>query len=458
MSEIPSDRTEARSALRELGTFNDPVDIRNYYRGNNTNLTKDDREQLDRIAELLPAEEIARKLDQPQLAETIEGSTPADRTSIPGNTGGGDPVSVEVTFKTLPGAQYNVRVGVPGDTVEYLTNPRGRNRGAIERALEVVNTAPSFDNFSATAIEQQLGDGIYAVVETPTQSVWATEQSYVPIMEINRQNPPFTAGDVLPSSNSPGGTWEVIDWPTGGPTFENASGMRVQLENDNVADELSPDSNSDSELPRVGFSSGFDDPQPAPGNGMDDQPQGSAFTDPDVLPVDSEMREMAVEFIENDLSGQVRPQKMQRAIEEFETMATTPGDEFDYDVRTLLEEAFDRAGVDIPRNRARRFNPEDQRAVGGATGTERMDVRWPRGIDPEQVSNVGALLSDEGYDRELYGPLVSEQFPTDPRLLRRLADIMEDFAETRASNNDDDGQGFYLRLAGLMYQAADQQR
>jgi len=74
MSEIPSDRTEARSALRELGTFNDPVDIRNYYRGNNTNLTKDDREQLDRIAELLPAEEIARKLDQPQLAETIEGS------------------------------------------------------------------------------------------------------------------------------------------------------------------------------------------------------------------------------------------------------------------------------------------------------------------------------------------------------------------------------------------------
>jgi len=181
--------------------------------------------------------------------------------------------------------------------------------------------------------------------------------------------------------------------------------------------------------------------------------------DPEVLPVDTEMREMALRFIENDLQGQVREDKIEDAKQLFIQRATDPDlTQSGFDVQTFLEDAFEQANVDIPNARARRFNPDDQRAVGGAAGADSMDVVWPRGISEEEVGNVGAMMSDQGYDRELYGPLTAGQLPTDPMLLKRLAGIMEDFAETRADRGDHDGHGFYLRLAGLMYQALDQQR
>jgi hypothetical protein len=221
--------------------------------------------------------------------------------------------------------------------------------------------------------------------------------------------------------------------------------MWIQLETDEIGSELSPDPEPD--LPRVGFSSGFSDPQPTP---------SSEFTDPDVLPVDSEMREMALQFIENDLQGQVRDDKIQEAKRLFEEEATDPTTaDLDVDVQDMLAYAFDAAGVDIPRNRARRFNPDDQRAIGGAAGGGVMDVRWPRGIDEQELGVVAGNMSDDGYDRELYSPLSQAKLPTDPQTLIRLAEVMEDYAQTRRDVSADyDGQGWYLRVAGVIYQAA----
>jgi hypothetical protein len=324
-------------------------------------------------------------------------------------------------------------VELPTDTIDIENTVAPFGEGLVGVALELIASAPSFDRYSAPEIAQALGDSVYATIDHANlpNPIWVTEDAFDPSQPISRQNPPFTAGDLLPSPNSPDGTWEVIDWPTGGPTFENASGMRVQLENDNIAAELSPS------------------------NDMDAQPRGSQFTDPDVLPVDSEMREMAVEFIKNDLEDQVSYQKIQRAVDEFNEMATTPGDEFDFGVQSLIEDAYKQAGVPLPEYRAKRFNPDDQRAIGGAAGGERMDVRWPRGIDEQELGVVAGNISDDGYDRELYSPLNQAQLPTDPQTLIRLAEVMEEYAQTRRDVSADyDGQGWYLRVAGVIYQAA----
>lgn len=324
-------------------------------------------------------------------------------------------------------------VELPTQPIQTSTMFSPIQDGIVGNALEMIAGAPSFDQYSAPDIAQALGNSVYAVVDNPNRdtALWVTNEDYDPDEPISRDNAPFTAGDLLPSPNSPDGTWEVIDWPTGGPTFENGSGMRIQLENGNVAAELSPS------------------------NDMDDQPMGSQFTDPDVLPVDSGMREMAVEFIKNDLKDQVSHTKIQRAVDEFNEMATTPGDEFDFGVQALIEDAYKQAGVPLPQYRARRFNPDDQRTIGGAAGGGVMDVRWPRGIDEQELGVVAGNMADDGYDRELYSPLNAAQLPTDPQTLIRLAEVMEDYAQTRRDVSADyDGQGWYLRVAGVIYQAA----
>lgn len=366
------------------------------------------------------------------------------------------PSTREVQFKLLP--QQRMRapaVELPTQPIETSTMFSPIQDGIVGNALEMIAGAPSFDQYSASDIAQALGSSVYAVVDNPNRdtALWVTNEDFDPDEPISVDNPPFTAGDLLPSPNSPDGTWEVIDWPTDGPTFENGSGMRIQLETDEVRSELSPDPEPD--LPRVGFSSGFDDRNPTPGTNMDDQPQGSQFTNPDVLPVDSEMREMAVEFIKTDLKDQVSHTKVQRAIGEFNEMATTPGNEFDFGVQTLIENAYKQAGIPLPQYRAERFNPDDQRAIGGSAGGGRMDVRWPRGIDEQELGVVAGNMADDGYDRELYSPLNQAQLPTDPQTLIRLAEVMEDYAQTRRDVSADyDGQGWYLRVAGVIYQAA----
>lgn len=345
------------------------------------------------------------------------------------------PSTREVQFKLLP--QQRMRapaVELPTQPIETSTMFSPIQDGIVGNALEMIAGAPSFDQYSASDIAQALGNSVYAVVDNPNRdtALWVTNEDFDPDEPISVDNPPFTAGDLLPSPNSPDGTWEVVDWPTDGPTFENESGMRVQLETRNVADELSPDNN------------------------MDDQPMGSQFTDPDMLPVDSEMREMAVAFIENDLQGQVRDDKIEDAKRLFVERATDPNlAQRGFGVRQLLDGAFREAQIDNPRNRAKRFNPDDQRAIGGAAGGGVMDVRWPRGIDEQELGVVAGNMSDDGYDRELYSPLNQAQLPTDPQTLIRLAEVMEKYADIRRKLSDDyDGRGWYLRVAGVIYQAA----
>lgn len=336
-----------------------------------------------------------------------------------------------VTFGQLPGRPTETSPRLPFSGIEVSAAEVSRSTGVLHAALKEINRDGPADIF-AIPIANAMGESVYAIlIDSEGRKLYLTDERYVPSEPISRDNAPFTAGDLLPSPNSPDGTWEVIDWPTGGPSFENESGMRIQLENDNVADELSPD------------------------NDMDDQPMGSQFTDPDVLPVDSEMREMAVSFIENDLQDQVSHTKIQRAVREFKEMATTPGDEFDFDVQALIEDAYKQAGVPLPEYRAKRFNPDDQRAIGGSAGGERMDVRWPRGIDEQELGVVSGNMADDGYDRELYSPLNAAKLPTDPQTLIRLAEVMEEYAQTRRDVSADyDGQGWYLRVAGVIYQAA----
>ena len=339
---------------------------------------------------------------------------------------------VSVIFKQLPGS--SVMIDLPDEGISPDGRMLNNADGAVDAALEVIFSAPSFDQYSATQIGSALGDSVYAVVVSDKypDGVFTTDERFDPKFGISRTNAPFTAGDLLPSPNSQSGTWEVIDWPTGGPSFENESGMRIQLETDEVADELSPS------------------------NDMDDQPMGSQFTDPDVLPVDSEMREMAVSFIENDLQGQVRDDKIEDVKQLFRERATDPDlAQSGFGVRQLLDGAFREAQIDNPRTRARRFNPDDQRAIGGSAGGELMDVRWPRGIDEQELGVVAGNMADDGYDRELYSPLNQAKLPTDPQTLIRLAEVMEKYADIRRKLSDDyDGRGWYLRVAGVIYQAA----
>jgi hypothetical protein len=339
---------------------------------------------------------------------------------------------VSVMFKLLPDS--TAMIELPDDGISPDDRMLNNAEGAVDAALEIIFAAPTFDQYSATEIGSALGDSVYAIVVSDKfpGGVFTTDERFDPRFGISRTNAPFTAGDLLPSPNSPDGTWEVIDWPTGGPSFENASGMRVQLENDNIAAELSPS------------------------NDMDAQPRGSQFTDPDMLPVDSEMRQMAVAFIENDLQGQVRDDKIEDAKRLFVERATDPNlAQRGFGVRQLLDGAFREAQVDNPRNRAQRFNPDDQRAIGGAAGGGVMDVRWPRGIDEQELGVVAGNMSDDGYDRELYSPLNQAQLPTDPQTLIRLAEVMEEYADIRRDVSADyDGQGWYLRVAGVIYQAA----
>lgn len=70
------------------------------------------------------------------------------------------------------------------------------------------------------------------------------------------------------------------------------------------------------------------------------------------------------------------------------------------------------------------------------------------------LSGVGAVMSDQGVRREIYSPLTAGEFPTDPDLLREGAEICAEFAETRADVGDDQEAGFYLHVAGLMMQYA----
>lgn len=92
--------------------------------------------------------------------------------------------------------------------------------GTIATALELIFSAPAFDNVDSDALEFALGNGIQAVIsdattDTETEIV-ATNPEFNVRAEITRENCPVRVDDTILIDGTPA---TFVDWPTDGPQF-----------------------------------------------------------------------------------------------------------------------------------------------------------------------------------------------------------------------------------------------
>lgn len=105
---------------------------------------------------------------------------------------------------------------------------RERSDGDIDAALELIYAAPGFDNrVDAHEVEDALGDGLIATIETDERTIIATNTNFDASEAPSCDNPPVTASDLIPDN---GVLVEMIDHPTGGPLVRTPEGSNAQLD------------------------------------------------------------------------------------------------------------------------------------------------------------------------------------------------------------------------------------
>lgn len=142
---------------------------------------------------------------------------------------------VTVTFSdVLTAIHKTAEIGSPvldGDEEVSITvkgYDRERSDGDIDAALELIYAAPGFDNrVDPYEVEDALGNGLIATIETDERTIIATNTNFDASEAPSRENPPVTAGDLVPDN---GVLVEMVDHPTGGPLVRTPEGTDAQLD------------------------------------------------------------------------------------------------------------------------------------------------------------------------------------------------------------------------------------
>lgn len=140
--------------------------------------------------------------------------------------------SITVTFQTFAQAVHTGDVeavspvldGEASMEVPVMGYDREAATGDIDAALEVIHSSPN--DVDAHEATDALGNTLVAVIEAEERTLLATNPRYDASEAPSRENPPVTAGDVVPSEI--GVPIHMVDHPTGGPLFRNPDGEHVQ--------------------------------------------------------------------------------------------------------------------------------------------------------------------------------------------------------------------------------------
>lgn len=143
--------------------------------------------------------------------------------------------SITVTFQSFAQAVHTGDVGAVSPVLDgeasmevpAMGYDREAAEGDIDAALEVIHSSPN--DVDAHEVADALGETLVAVIEAEERTVVATNMEYDASEAPSQQNPPATAGDVVPSEV--GIPIQMVDHPTGGPLFRNPDGEHIQHDN-----------------------------------------------------------------------------------------------------------------------------------------------------------------------------------------------------------------------------------